>query len=217
MTILGLAERVKQATGSDSEIVYIPYHQVYGQGIEDTLHREPATGKIKDAIGWQTTRNLDPILADVIEHTRGRAASATASRRQPVACGVAAWLGFGEGERLEGRVAVLSPHLDDAVFSLGAAIAAAPGDVRVVTVLAGDPGRRTGRGVGRARRFPDAGRGRARPRVEDERACRDLGARPVWLPFNDHQYERGGTTTRSGRDSRTRWARRRRCSCPGSR
>ena len=28
-------------TGSDSEIVYIPYDKVYGQGIEDTLHRSP--------------------------------------------------------------------------------------------------------------------------------------------------------------------------------
>ena len=50
--IIDLAERVKAATASRSEIVYIPYDQVYEQGIEDTLHREPAIGKIRDAIGW---------------------------------------------------------------------------------------------------------------------------------------------------------------------
>ena len=47
------------ATGSGSEIVYVPYDQVYDQGIEDTLHREPAIGKIREAIGWSPERNLD--------------------------------------------------------------------------------------------------------------------------------------------------------------
>jgi len=68
--IVDLAERVKEATGSSSEIAYVPYDQVYGQGIEDTLHREPATGKIRDAIGWTPERDLEGILRDVIEHMR---------------------------------------------------------------------------------------------------------------------------------------------------
>jgi UDP-glucose 4-epimerase len=68
--IIDLAERVKQATGSHSEISYVPYDKVYGQGIEDTLHREPATGKIRAAIGWRAERDLDAILRDVIEHVR---------------------------------------------------------------------------------------------------------------------------------------------------
>jgi UDP-glucose 4-epimerase len=68
--IIDLAERVKQATGSDSEIAFVPYDRVYGQGIEDTLHREPATGKIRDAIGWAPDRDLDGILRDVIDHMR---------------------------------------------------------------------------------------------------------------------------------------------------
>jgi hypothetical protein len=48
----------------------VPYDQVYGQGIEDTLHREPAIEKIGSAIGWAPTRNLEDILRDVIEHSR---------------------------------------------------------------------------------------------------------------------------------------------------
>jgi UDP-glucose 4-epimerase len=68
--IIELAERVKKATGNDSDLVFVPYNEVYGQGIEDTLHREPALGKIRDAIGWAPERNLDAILADVIEHKR---------------------------------------------------------------------------------------------------------------------------------------------------
>jgi len=70
VTILQLAERVLRATASSSELSFIPYDQVYDQGIEDTLHREPAIGKIKDAIGWAPERDLDTILADVIEHAR---------------------------------------------------------------------------------------------------------------------------------------------------
>jgi UDP-glucose 4-epimerase len=72
VSILELAERVKRATGSDSAVEFIPYERVYDQGIEDTLHREPATGKIRDAIGWQTTLDLDRIIADVIEHIQQR-------------------------------------------------------------------------------------------------------------------------------------------------
>ncbi len=74
--IVDLAERVKQATGSDSEVGFTPYDQVYGQGIEDTLHREPALGKIREAIAWVPEQDLDAILADVVEHERKRRARA---------------------------------------------------------------------------------------------------------------------------------------------
>jgi UDP-glucose 4-epimerase len=65
-------------TGSSSEIVYVPYDKVYGQGIEDMLHRQPSIDKITGTIGWEPTRSLDEILADVIEHTRSAPALVTA-------------------------------------------------------------------------------------------------------------------------------------------
>ena len=71
ISINELAARVKAATGSDSEITFVPYDQVYGLGIEDTLHREPAIGKIKAAIGWAPEHDLDRILADVVGERRG--------------------------------------------------------------------------------------------------------------------------------------------------
>jgi len=74
VSILELAERVRRATGSSSELSFVPYDRVYGQGIEDTLHREPATGKIHEAIGWQPERSLDSILGDVIEYMRSTSA-----------------------------------------------------------------------------------------------------------------------------------------------
>jgi UDP-glucose 4-epimerase len=68
--ILDLAKRVLDMTKSQSELTYIPYDQVYGQGIEDMYHRIPSTEKIKQRIGWEATLDLDVILADVIKHTR---------------------------------------------------------------------------------------------------------------------------------------------------
>jgi UDP-glucose 4-epimerase len=68
--ILDLAERVRSLTGSASEFVFVPYEQVYGLGVEDTLHREPSIEKVRSAIGWQPQLGLDRILADVIEHAR---------------------------------------------------------------------------------------------------------------------------------------------------
>ena len=69
-----LAARVLELADSSSEIVYVPYDQVYGLGIDDMLHRVPAIGKIRDAIGWEPEYDLDRILVDVIEHARATAA-----------------------------------------------------------------------------------------------------------------------------------------------
>jgi UDP-glucose 4-epimerase len=65
-----LAQRVLAATGSSSEIVHIPYDEVYGHGIEDMLHRQPSIEKVNRTIGWRPTRSLDEILEDVIAHIR---------------------------------------------------------------------------------------------------------------------------------------------------
>jgi UDP-glucose 4-epimerase len=68
--IIDLADRVLRQTQSTSALEFVPYSEVYGLGIEDTLHREPAIDKIRDSIGWRPSLDLDRILADVIDHTR---------------------------------------------------------------------------------------------------------------------------------------------------
>jgi UDP-glucose 4-epimerase len=68
--IIDLADRVREMTRSSSELVFVPYDEVYGQGIEDMLHRIPSTEKIAAAIGWQPTLDLSLILADVIKGKR---------------------------------------------------------------------------------------------------------------------------------------------------
>ncbi len=61
-----LAERVKQLTGSRSELRYIPYADVYGEGFEDMLRRVPSLERVQSLIGWAPQRSLDDILRDCI-------------------------------------------------------------------------------------------------------------------------------------------------------
>lgn len=114
------------------------------------------------------------------------------------AVGVARWTGvLGARVALGQQVVVVSPHLDDGVFSLGAAISCAArtgADVTVLTVLAGDPSSTAPAGAWDTRAgFTTAGEAARARRLEDEQACELIRARPVWLPFSDHQYIRGGS------------------------
>lgn len=70
ISILDLAKKIKEMTGSSSEIVFIPYDQAYEAGFEDMRRRVPDTSKIKAHIGWQPEIALHQILSDVIEHFR---------------------------------------------------------------------------------------------------------------------------------------------------
>jgi nucleoside-diphosphate-sugar epimerase len=70
VTINELARRVVTITGSSSQFVSVPYNEVYGQGIEDMLHRQPAIEKVNEAIGWEPTRTLEEILGDVVQYAR---------------------------------------------------------------------------------------------------------------------------------------------------
>ena len=68
VSMIELAERIKDATGSESEIVLVPYEEAYGEGFEDMPRRVPDTRKVQAALGWEATASLDEILSDVIEH-----------------------------------------------------------------------------------------------------------------------------------------------------
>ncbi len=70
VTILELAERVLRATGSSSELLFVPYEEVYGHGIEEMFQRMPSIEKITEALGWAPTIELDGILAEVVEDRR---------------------------------------------------------------------------------------------------------------------------------------------------
>jgi nucleoside-diphosphate-sugar epimerase len=65
--IRDLADRIVAVTGSDSELRFVPYDEIYRHGIvEEMLHRIPSIEKVHGAIGWTPQRTLAQILADVI-------------------------------------------------------------------------------------------------------------------------------------------------------
>lgn len=74
ISMLALADRVRELTGSDSEIHVIPYDQAYEEGFEDMPRRYPQISKIEAAVGWGPTRSLDEILGDVISFQQSEAA-----------------------------------------------------------------------------------------------------------------------------------------------
>jgi LmbE family N-acetylglucosaminyl deacetylase len=100
-------------------------------------------------------------------------------------------------QRLRGHLVVVSPHLDDAVLSLGATLAHAVecgSKVEVLTVFACAPDsnaptddwdRKSG--------FATEGQAAQQRRCEDENACAILGVTPRWFEFGAQSYERHGS------------------------
>jgi len=72
VSILGLAERVKQATNSASPIRMVPYEEAYEAGFEDMPRRVPDLSKIRRTIGYEPKMNLDKIIQSVVEYFRSK-------------------------------------------------------------------------------------------------------------------------------------------------
>ena len=68
ISILGLAEKIKEMTGSQSEIVKVPYDQAYGAGFEDMPRRVPDITKLQKFTGYEPKVQLPEILTRVIAH-----------------------------------------------------------------------------------------------------------------------------------------------------
>ena len=70
ITILELAQRVKERTGSQSEIVLVPYDKAYEEGFEDMPRRVPDLGKSARLIGYepQGAPRRDPRPRDRLLH-----------------------------------------------------------------------------------------------------------------------------------------------------
>lgn len=74
ISVLSLADRVRERTGSDSEIHLISYDEAYEEGFEDMPRRYPDISKIGAAVDWAPTKSLDEILDDVIRFHQAEAA-----------------------------------------------------------------------------------------------------------------------------------------------
>ena len=64
-SIMGLAKKVIEITGSKSTIKKIAYEKAYPEGFEDMQRRVPDISKIKQVLGWIPEINLDQIIKDI--------------------------------------------------------------------------------------------------------------------------------------------------------
>ena len=72
VTMLELAEKIKRAVESDSQITFQPYDIAYEEGFEDMMRRVPDISKIRALIDYDPKIGLDQILASIIEYHRER-------------------------------------------------------------------------------------------------------------------------------------------------
>jgi UDP-glucose 4-epimerase len=96
ITMLQLAETIRERTKSRSAIELIPYEQAYARGFEDMRRRVPDTTKLRNLTGWQSKLSLEDILDDVIAESRAEQV-------------------LGRPARLEGAALPAEPELADVV------------------------------------------------------------------------------------------------------
>jgi UDP-glucose 4-epimerase len=65
ISIMELAKKVIEITGSKSTIEKIAYERAYPEGFEDMQRRVPDISKIKQVLGWEPKINLDQIIKDI--------------------------------------------------------------------------------------------------------------------------------------------------------
>ena len=65
ISIMELAKKVIELTGSTSSIEKIAYEKAYPEGFEDMQRRVPDISKIKQVLGWSPEINLDQIIKDI--------------------------------------------------------------------------------------------------------------------------------------------------------
>ncbi len=70
ISILDLAQKIINATGSKSAIELIPYEEAFEKDFEDMQRRVPSIEKIKNLIGFVPKTDLDTILKHVITYMK---------------------------------------------------------------------------------------------------------------------------------------------------
>jgi UDP-glucose 4-epimerase len=68
ISIENLAKKIMDVTKSKSKIVYIPYNKAYEEGFEDMERRVPDTAKVRAAVGFKPTVDLEGIIKSVVDY-----------------------------------------------------------------------------------------------------------------------------------------------------
>lgn len=69
-SVLSLAERVIEMTGSSSSLSFVPFDEVYPDGFQEIQRRVPDIGKAQRMLDFHPQAGLDDILAAVIESAK---------------------------------------------------------------------------------------------------------------------------------------------------
>jgi UDP-glucose 4-epimerase len=72
VSMQALAEMVRTAAASSSEIVRVPYEEAYGEGFEDMQRRVPDVAKLERVTGFRPSIPLSQIVEDVVADQRSR-------------------------------------------------------------------------------------------------------------------------------------------------
>lgn len=72
ITIGELANLVKEATGSSSPIIRVPYDTAYEMGFEDMARRVPDVTRLREEIGFSPSTSIRTIVDEVVEYERAR-------------------------------------------------------------------------------------------------------------------------------------------------
>jgi UDP-glucose 4-epimerase len=72
ISILGLAERVRQRVNPEAKIEFQSYSDAYDETFEDIRRRVPELTRIEQAIGFKPTKDLDAIIDAVAQHEKQR-------------------------------------------------------------------------------------------------------------------------------------------------
>jgi len=72
VSIRELAGRVKERTGSASEIVTVEHPEEFGPDFEDPERKRPDLTRIRETLGWEPRRDLDLTIDEVARYFRER-------------------------------------------------------------------------------------------------------------------------------------------------
>ncbi len=70
ISIVDLARKVIERTGSDSSIRLVPYEEAFAEGFEELGFRRPDTSAISRLVGWEAAHPIERAVDDVIDYER---------------------------------------------------------------------------------------------------------------------------------------------------
>jgi len=71
-TILYMAEKIKEMSQSNSQVVHIDPVLLHGPLFSEAPEKIPNSEKIKDLLGWKPTKGVDEILNEVVEYFKSK-------------------------------------------------------------------------------------------------------------------------------------------------